>query len=465
MISENPSKNSNVWAKHSVAMGWAFFLLTLLALSATTCLAQQVSATLFGTVTDPAGAVIPDAKITALNPANGRTTTATTQNDGGYVFPYLEPADYTITVEKTGFDKYEQTRVTLVVNQKSRLDIQLKVGTLATTVEATAVAPIVESGTASVGMTIDTRQVTELPLNTRRFGSLPLLMAGTVPDRGGFSNNIFGSPFSEVTYASNGLRGSGNNVLIDGVDSKNMFTGGFSIQPSPDAVQEFKVQTQSFSAVFGKNGGSTINLTTTSGTNEFHGSAFEFLRNNNLDARNFFSPSRPPYQRNQFGGYVGGPIRKNKTFFFGGYEALRERKGLTYSGQVPTPAMLNGDFSALLTQPDPNTGTAPYRIIDPLTCSNPPFGTTCQAFPGNIIPSDVAKIIIPFFPQPNISGATTVGSNNYVLNPKRRRDDNQFSGRVDHSFRARRGPWRAALRQQEPKVTAVLSEPGRTGPL
>jgi len=286
MISENPSKNSNVWAKHSVAMGWAFFLLTLLALSATTCLAQQVSATLFGTVTDPAGAVIPDAKITALNPANGRTTTATTQNDGGYVFPYLEPADYTITVEKTGFDKYEQTRVTLVVNQKSRLDIQLKVGTLATTVEATAVAPIVESGTASVGMTIDTRQVTELPLNTRRFGSLPLLMAGTVPDRGGFSNNIFGSPFSEVTYASNGLRGSGNNVLIDGVDSKNMFTGGFSIQPSPDAVQEFKVQTQSFSAVFGKNGGSTINLTTKSGTNEFHGSAFEFLRNNNLDARN-----------------------------------------------------------------------------------------------------------------------------------------------------------------------------------
>ncbi len=180
---------------------------------------------------------------------------------------------------------------------------------------------MVETGTASVGLTVDTRQVTELPLNTRRFGSLPLLMAGTVPDRGGFSNNIFGSPFSEVTYASNGLRGSGNNVLIDGVDSKNMFTGGFSIQPSPDAVQEFKVQTQSFSAVFGKNGGSTINLTTKQGTNQFHGSAFEFLRNNNLDARNFFSPTRPSYQRNQFGGYVGGPIRKNKTFFFGGYMA------------------------------------------------------------------------------------------------------------------------------------------------
>jgi hypothetical protein len=420
------------------AVRWTLLLVTLLTLCAATCVAQQVSATLFGTVTDPAGAVIPDATVTALNPANGRTTTTTTHGDGGYVIPYLEPADYTITVQKTGFDKSERTGVTLVVNQKSRLDIQLTVGTLATTVEATATAPMVESGTASVGMTIDTRQVTELPLNTRRFGSLPLLMAGTVPDRGGFSNNIFGSPFSEVTYASNGLRGSGNNVLIDGVDAKNMFTGGFSIQPSPDAVQEFKVQSQSFSAEFGKNGGSTINLTTKQGTNEFHGSAFEFLRNNNLDARNFFSASRPPYQRNQFGAYIGGPIRKNKTFFFGGYEALRERKGLTYAGQVPTQAMLNGDFSALLSQPDPNTGKAPYRIIDPLTCSNPPFGAACQAFPGNIIPpnrfNSVAQIVIPFFPQPDISGATNVGTNNFVTNPKRSRNDNQFSGRVDHSF-------------------------------
>ena len=165
MTSENLAKNSNAWAKHSV-MRLALFLVALLSLSATTCLAQQVSATLFGTVTDPAGAVIPDAKITALNPANGRSTTATTQADGTYVFPSLEPADYTITVEKTGFDKYEQNRVTMVVNQKSRLDIQLRVGTLATTVEATAVAPIVETGTASVGLTVDTRQVTELPLNT-----------------------------------------------------------------------------------------------------------------------------------------------------------------------------------------------------------------------------------------------------------------------------------------------------------
>jgi hypothetical protein len=428
---------TSAWAGRSVAAVRTLLSLTLLALTATPCLAQQVSATLFGTITDPANAVIPDATVTALNPANGRVTTTTTQADGSYVIPYLEPANYTITVEKTGFAKSEETGVILVVNQKSRIDFQLKVGTVLTQVETVGTAPMVETGTASIGMTVDSRQVTELPLNTRRFGSLPLLMAGTVPDRGGFSSNIFGSPFSEVTYASNGLRGSGNNVLIDGVDAKNMMTGGFSIQPSPDAVQEFKVQSQSFSAEFGKNAGSTINLTTKSGTNAFHGSAFEFLRNNNLDARNFFSAARPPYQRNQFGAYIGGPIRKNKTFFFGGYDALRERKGLTYAGQVPTPAMLNGDFSALLSQPDPNTGKAPYQIIDPLSCSNPPFGATCKAFPGNIIPasriSGVASVVIPYFPQPNILGAT-LGENNYVTNPKRSRNDNQFSGRVDHSF-------------------------------
>src|SRR5207249_6004080 len=171
---------------------------------------------------------------------------------------------------------------------------------------------------------------------------------------------------------------------------------------------EFKVQTQSFSAVFGKNGGSTVNLVTKSGTNEIHGTGFEFLRNDKLDARNFFDNERPPFKRNQYGGYVGGPIKKNRTFFFGGYEALRKRKGLTSAGLVPTPAMLGGDFSELLSQPDPTTGVAPYRIIDPTTCPDPPFGATCQAFKGNRIPAEridpVFQKVAPFFPAPNRPG-------------------------------------------------------------
>jgi len=316
--------------------------------------AQEVGATLFGTVTDPAGAAVPGASVTVTNPATGKTVSVKTQGDGGYVVSALPPGDYTVTVENTGFKKSVQTGLTLVVFQKARVDVGLEVGEVTTTVEVTGVAPLVESGTASVSGTVDTRQVTELPLNIRRFGSLPLLFPGAVPDRGGFSSNIFGSPFSETTYASNGVRGSGNNVLIDGIDSKNMFTGGFSIQPSPDAVEEFKVQTQSFSAVFGKNAGSTINLVTKSGTNDIHGSAFEFVRNDIFDARNFFALDKPSFRRNQFGATIGGPLIKNKTFWFFSYDALRTRKGLTDAGLVPTPAMLAGDFSELLPDTPPH---------------------------------------------------------------------------------------------------------------
>jgi hypothetical protein len=389
-----------------------------------TLLGQEVGATLFGTVTDPAGATVPGASVTVTSPDTGKTASMKTQADGTYVFSALTPGAYSLTVENTGFKKSVQTGITLVVFQKARLDVQLEVGEVTTTVEVTGAAPLVESGTASVGGVVDTRQVTELPLNIRRFGSLPLLFPGAVPDRGGFSSNIFGSPFSETTYAANGSRGSGNNVLIDGVDSKNLFTGGFSVQPSPDSVQEFKVQTQSFSAVFGKNAGSTINLVTKSGTNELHGSAFEFLRNDVFDARNFFALEKPAFRRNQFGAAVGGPIVKNRTFWFASYEGLQARKGLTYAGLVPTPAMLTGDFSEFL--PD-------IPIIDPLSCPNPPFGETCQAFTGNIIPADridsVAKKVAPFFPQPN-----SAGDANYVTNPKLRRSDHQVQVKVDHTF-------------------------------
>jgi len=423
--------------------------LVFVLLSAAPVSAQQVSATLFGTVTDPAGAAIPEATVTALNPATGVAVSVTTQTDGTYVIPSLRPADYTITVEKTGFDKSQQTRVTLVVNQQSRLDVQLKVGTVSTVIEITSAAPLVETGTATVGLTVDTNTITELPLNIRRFGALGLLMPGTVPDRGGFANTVFGSPFSETTYASNGARSSGNNVLIDGVDSQNLFSGGFSVQPSPDAVQEFSFQTESFSAAFGKRAGSTLNLVTRSGGNEIHGSAFEFLRNDKLDARNFFNinqtnpvtgaeipgSARPEYRRNQFGGYVGGPIIKNKMFVFGGYEALRERKGLTGVDTIPTPQMLRGDFSQLL---DPSNPFGVTPIIDPTTCAPPPAasGTGCTAFKGNIIPANridpVALKVISYnaWPAANAPGL----QNNYVATPVRRRGDNQYLIKYDYNI-------------------------------
>ena len=426
--------------------------------------AQEVEATIYGSVTDPVGAAVPDATITVTNPSTGQSVLAKSGPDGSYIVTSLRPATYNISVERTGFQVSIETGVKLDVSQKARIDVQLKVGAVTTTVEVAGVAPQVETATATVGMMIDTHQVTELPLNIRRFGTLPLLMPGTVADRGGFSSFVGGSPFSENTYAANGARGSGNNTLIDGVDAKDLFTGGFSVQPSPDAVQEFKVQTESFSAVFGKNAGSTINLVTKSGTNEIHGNFFEFLRNRDLDSRNFFDQNlldsngiempgtaRGQLQRNQFGGYIGGPIRKNKTFFFGGYEGLRLIKGNNYIDTVPTTQMLQGDFSQLYTgenfSPCPSpAGSDPVwdtgQIFDPgsvhsMTCSNGTSTLVANAFTGNVIPPEmfdpVAKKVIALnaFPAPNVPGAI---SSNFVTDPSDNRRDNQFLLKIDHEF-------------------------------
>ena len=438
------SERGGLQAVSPIAAG----IVALFFVSVLTCRAQEVTATLYGSVTDPAGAAIPDASVTITNPATGQSVETKTGSDGNYIVTSLRPAVYNVAVERTGFEKSVQTGITLEVNQKARVDVQLKVGAVTTTVEVAGAAPLVETATATVGVEITTTEVTELPLNIRRFGQLPLLMPGTVMDRGGFSNNIFGSPFSENTYAANGARGSGNNVLIDGIDSKNMMTGGFSLQPSPDAVQEFKVQTESFSAVFGKDAGSTINLVTKSGTNQFHGTAFEFLRNNVLDSRNFFSQITPELRRNQFGAYLGGPVKKNKTFFFGGYDGLRLRQGETDVDTIPTTSMEQGNFSAFLTgqtfspcanpsgsDPEFDTG----QVFDPgsitqITCSNGTTTNTATPFNGNVIPTGMinqtALKVIPYWPSPNAPGLFS----NYIVNPINNRRDNQVTAKVDHEF-------------------------------
>ena len=206
-----------------------------------------------------------------------------------------------------------------------------------------------DSSTASIGTVIAQREVVDLPLNGRRFGSLAILVPGTVTDNGGFANRDLGSPFSETSYAANGARTSSNNPVIDGVDSRNLAFGGFALQPPPDAIQEFKIQTNIYDAAFGKTAGSTINLVTKSGTNQFHGSAYEFLRNDLFDARNKFSQTKSKYRSNQYGASLGGPIRQGKTFFFVNYEGLRQIKGSVLSTIVPTPTQLAGDFSSALT--------------------------------------------------------------------------------------------------------------------
>ncbi|PYV87052.1 MAG: hypothetical protein DMG05_18305, partial [Acidobacteria bacterium] len=302
-------------------------LLNFLLFNLDVAFGQTVTASLSGIVTDPTGAAIPEASITAINVDTGTPAKTISGPGGNYIFPALSPGTYNLTVEKTGFKSSVLSGIKLLVDQKATLDIQLEVGEITTKVEVSAAAPLVESTTASVGTVIGNVEAVELPLNLRRFGALATLVPGTTTDNGGFASQSFGSPFSETSYSANGARSASNNIIIDGSDSRNLTFGGFAVQPTPDAVQEFKIQTNIYSAAFGRAAGSTINLITKSGTNEIHGTVYEFLRNDNLDARNFFATDKPEFRRNQYGFALGGPIRKNKTFVFGNYEALRQSKG------------------------------------------------------------------------------------------------------------------------------------------
>src|SRR2546427_324474 len=339
---------------------------------------QIVNATLSGTITDPTGAAIPEASVTATKVATGAATKATTDGAGNYSLPSLPPGTYKLTVEKTGFKATVLSGIQLLVNQQAVVNAQLQVGQVTTAIEVSSAAPLVETTTASVGTVIGEREVVDLPLNLRRFGALAVLVPGTTTDNGGFASQSFGSPFSEQAYSANGARSASNNTLIDGVDSRNLTFGGFAVSPPPDAVQEFKVQTNIYSAASGKTAGSTINLVVKQGTNELHGNAYEFLRNDKIDARNFFATDKPEFRRNQFGFSLGGPIRKNKTFVFGNYEALRLVQGLSLT------------------------------TIDPVA----------------------AKVIsLGAFPASNRSG-----SPNFVNQQPRVRNDHQFLVRIDHTI-------------------------------
>jgi hypothetical protein len=428
-------------------------------LAALPCSAQS-SANLYGLVTDAGGAAIPGANVTVTDVATSVVTKTTSDAAGNYSFPSLAPAAYSITVEAPGFKTEDIKGIVLAVNQKAREDVKLQVGSVDTKVEVTGEAPMVDTSSASVGTVIGQRDVVDLPLNVRRFGALAILVPGTVPDAqvgntsGGFANSSFGSPFSESTYAANGARSSSNNTLIDGVGSRNLTFGGFAVQPSPDAVQEFKIQTNIYDAAFGQTAGSTINLVTKSGTNSFHGSAYEFLRNDIFDASNFFNPLKPELRRNQYGASLGGPIwRAKKLFFFGNYEGLRQVAGLTSASLVPTAAQKSGDLSGLLTGTTANLcgdgGPAGFnydtgQLFYPSTETVTTCATGANAgqsilvgtpIPGNKITAidSVAAHVLSLnaFPAPNTSG--TAGTN-YVNGTPGTRYDHQVDARVDYDL-------------------------------
>jgi Carboxypeptidase regulatory-like domain len=410
---------------------------------------QVVNATLSGSVTDPTGANVPGAVVTATNQATNIVTRTTSDSAGNYIFPSLPPGTYTLRATKSGFQTQVMSGIILQVNQQATINIKLTVGAVTTSVEVSGAAPLVQTTTASVGTVISGEKIKQLPMNLREFGGLAVLVPGTTIDNGGFANSNIGSPFSQTTYVANGTRSASNNVLIDGVMSRNLTFGGFAIQPPPDAIQEFKIQTNIYDAAFGTSAGSTINVVLKAGTNQFHGGVWEFLRNDALDARNFFATTRPEFRRNQFGGEAGGPIQKDKTFIYGSAELLRRVQGNSSTDTIPTPTQLSGDLSGALTGNiinlcgaggPSNLNYDSGQLFDPATLSN--FTCTSGAnagktilvgtpIPGNMITniSPVSQKLLSYVPAPNRSGFP-----NFVQNTPVVENDYQFNVRVDHTI-------------------------------
>src|ERR1700730_12800758 len=367
--------------------------------------AQKDAASIVGIVEDPSGAVVPGAQITITDVERGTSFVTSTDGVGNYVASPLRIGRYTVKVGKKDFRTVVIGPFELQLGQRREVTVKLQIGEARQDVQVNAV-PALETQTSDLGQVIDNRTINDLPLNGRNFSQLALLIAGIAPSEPGAANeDSFG-------FSSNGARSYQNNYLLDGIDNNSNITdlqtgASYAILPSVDAVEEFKVQTNGYSAEFGRGNGAVLNATIKTGTNEFHGAVFEFLRNDKLDARNFFEKKRGAYQRNQFGATLGGPVRipniyngRSHSFFFVDYEGLRLRQGRPLQAIVPTPAMRSGDFSTLIdyTAPTGNdcNGAPTYvgelfntRLSQTDSSGNVcgvPFGYDSSGSPVNVIP-------------------------------------------------------------------------------
>ncbi|HYR83158.1 MAG TPA: TonB-dependent receptor [Terriglobia bacterium] len=380
------------------------FMATLVFVSLVT--AQGVRATVVGRVTDDTGAVVPGAKITITNVGTNESRSVIVNDSGEYAIPQLAPGQYTVTAEYAGFNKVVRSGIVLETSQQARIDIALKVGTLSEEVEVNAAAPLVTTENAALGNVVDQKKIVELPLNGRDYLQLAFLQP-----------NVFAPAANSTLGFRGGLNVAGNSeianqYILDGVDNNDETTNQPLHRPILDAVREFKVLTGTYSAEYGRQAGGQVIVTTQAGTNAFHGSVWEFHRNSVLDARNFFATQKPSFRRNQFGGVLGGPIRKDRTFFFAGYEGQRRGQQEASLATVPASAFRNGDFSSIST---------PVR--------NPFNGNT--PFPGNRIPqamwSKQGSGILALYPLPNRGG-----SPNFDSAAAGHFSIDQWSARVDH---------------------------------
>ena len=388
-----------------VCLLWSFSL--------TAVFAQVDTGTIAGSVRDSQGAGVASASVTFTETDTNATAKAQTDGSGDYASPPLRPGNYKMVAEAQGFKTATRSSVTVKVQDRLRIDFDMAVGAVSENVVVTADTPVVQTETSSLGQVITSTQITELPLNGRDYIQLATLSTGVVRTSSGTNGNVGGSSTGGLnSFVANGTRGTLNNFLLDGIDNNSNDNGGVVLRTNVDAIQEFKLQTNSYSAEFGRSGGAVVNAVTKSGTNRYHGNLFEFFRNSALDSRDPFEPStarKASYKQNQFGGTLGGPLVKDKLFWFGDYQGTRIRNPLNSNSLVPTAAERSGDFSA----DDP--------IIDP---------TTGNPFPGNIIPSGsidpIAQAYMNLYPDAN-------QGTRFIIFPIERDTVDQGDGRVDYN--------------------------------
>jgi outer membrane receptor protein involved in Fe transport len=396
------------------------------------CFAQETSE-ITGRVIDASGAVVADAAVEVRGVQTGVKWSVVTNADGYYTQALLPPAEYQVTVSVPGF-KQEVRKATLEMSQVARIDFALQMGSQTETVQVMATAPQLEASNASIGQVIDTQPINDLPLNGRNYLDLAKLTIGvTEPSGYGTSGTTGDRAKNGGAFIANGTRSDQNNFILDGIDNNSKIpdlssNSNVVVQPSVDAIGEFKVETNTYSPEYGHSGGAVLSVTTKTGTNQVHGSAFEFLRNDKVDARNFFLPASEPKQelrQNQYGATLGGPIVKNKTFLFGSWQGSRQNSGSTYVSTLPSAAMISGNFSSLL----------PKTITDPAAVTVNADGTFNRpVFPGNVIPqarfSQTSSLIDQLIPATNVAGA----ANNYVSSPVAVNARDAWDTRGDQNF-------------------------------
>jgi len=433
-------------------------IVVLLTLTASSALFGQATGSISGTVTDTSGAAVAGAKVTVSAPSTGASRSSVTDDKGDYLVPLLGVVTYKVQVELQGFQTAEASDIKLQVDEHRELDFKLSPAAVQQSIDVTSAPVAVQTSDATLGQVITSQQVTDLPLNGRDFVQLATLTPGVTQETN--PNSFFTSGGSSEVAARGayslsvgGSRASSTDWLLDGNDNNELTAGGIAILPSIDAIQEFKVLTYNYSAEWGTRAGPTVLVTTKTGTNQFHGTAFEFLRNTDLDARSDFATSTEKFNLNQFGASVGGPIRKDKLFFFADTEWKYQRHGIPFTGLVPTAAMRNGDFTddafgnpngVSLINPNATQVMNGNPVNVGFQCDangNPmpvaPDGTqalgatTCNKIPAGLI-NPISQKLINLYPLPNANNAAL--GYNYVNEPVRSLDEGKFDIRLDDNL-------------------------------